>query len=64
VLRSCRDDGARSAISSIIFALNAGMSSGFLLATEPASTTTSSSLHSPPALRISVRIGSTFGASA
>ena len=43
-----------SRISSIIFSLNAGMSSGLRLVTSPWSTTTSSSTQSPPALRISV----------
>src|SRR5205823_2325858 len=43
-----------SAISSIIFLLNAGMSSGLRLVTSPASTTTSSSTQFAPALRRSV----------
>ncbi len=41
--------------SSSIFALKAGISSGLRLVTMPWSTTTSSSTHSPPALRMSVR---------
>src|SRR5688500_3492505 len=45
-----------SAISSIIFALNAGRSSGFLLVTRPWSTTTSWSVHSTPAFSRSFRI--------
>jgi hypothetical protein len=43
-----------SAISSMTFRLNAGMSSGFRLVTMPSSTTTSSSTQSAPALRRSV----------
>ena len=43
-----------SRISSIILALNAGMSSGLRLVTSPWSTTTSWSTQLPPALRISV----------
>jgi hypothetical protein len=39
---------------SIIFSLNAGMSSGFRLVTIPSSTTTSLSTQLPPALRMSV----------
>src|SRR5438876_4329555 len=44
-----------SANSSIIFRLNAGLSSGLRLVTSPSSVTTSRLTHSPPAFRISVR---------
>jgi hypothetical protein len=46
--------GAPWAIVSIICRLNAGMSSGLRLVISHRSTTTSSSTHRPPALRISV----------
>jgi hypothetical protein len=44
-----------SANSSTILAQKAGKSSGLRLVTKPWSVTTSSSTHSPPALRMSVR---------
>src|SRR5436309_490982 len=51
----CADASCRpSANSSMIFALNAGRSSGLRLETRPWSTTTSSSTHSAPAFRRSV----------
>ena len=57
VIEMCRVTKGRcdeSAMRAIISRLNAGMSSGLRLVTRSPSTTTSASVHLPPALRMSV----------